>query len=164
MNIKLYEIEAQYILLAQSIIDNGGEVTHEQEQALQINKTDLEAKARGYGFIIKDIEHECDVIDSEIDRLKAMKTARVNTAERLKQRVSDAMQLFDVDEIKTPTLKLNFRKSESVDVLDLSLLDKRFIVTKVSESADKKAIKEAIKAGESVQGATISTNLNLQIK
>ena len=74
------------------------------------------------------------------------------------------MLLFEVEEIKTPLIKLNFRNSESVEITNESQLSDKFLVTKTVVTPDKKAIKDAIKAGEFVEGATISYNKNLQIK
>ena len=74
------------------------------------------------------------------------------------------MQLFDISELKTPTLKINFRKSESVDIADLNLLESEYKKVTITETADKTAIKDAIKNGIQVTGAVLKTNLNLQIK
>lgn len=164
MNLALYQIEQQYMILADLLISNGGEVTDEISVALKINQNDLEQKGKGYGYIIKDIEAEVDVISTEIARLTALKKARVNSIERLKTTLSDAMILFGINELKTATLKISFRKSESVEIENESLLDAKFMTVKITHTPNKTLIKEAIKNGESVMGACISENLNLQIK
>jgi hypothetical protein len=74
------------------------------------------------------------------------------------------MQLYDVEKIETPLIKLSFRNSESVEITNESQLDACFIVTKTVTTPDKKAIKDAIKSGQLVCGATISYNKNLQIR
>jgi hypothetical protein len=74
------------------------------------------------------------------------------------------MQMFDVTELKTPLLKINFRKSESIEVTDIDLLDADFVKTTITKAADKIAIKDAIKAEIPVRGAVLITNYNLQIK
>ena len=164
MKVALYQIEQEYMILADEIISNEGELTPELEARLTINQDQLEAKGKGYGYIIKDIESEIDAIDIEIKRLTGMKKQRNNAVERLKTSLSDAMQLFEISELKTPTLKINFRKSESVEVENIALLDKDYIKVVTTESADKTAIKEAIKNGVQVTGAVLKQNLNLQIK
>ena len=164
MKLSLYEIEKSQLQLIEALIDNGGEATPELEEALQINKDNLETKSTGYGFIIKQLDAECDIIDIEIKRLTALKKARVNSCDRLKYNISTAMQIFDVEEIKTPLFKISFRKSESVEVDNVDLLDEKFKKTQTTVTADKIAIKEAIKSGEVVIGAVIKSNRNLQIK
>jgi len=163
-NLSLFEIESQYKLLADTLIEAGGELTDGMETALQINKTDLETKARSYGYVVLDLESEVEQIEAQIKRLSAMKSARNKTIDRLKETVSNAMQLFEISEVKTATLKLNFRKSESVEIDNLDLLDATYKVEKVSVTANKVKIKEDIKAGINVLGAVLQVNQNLQIK
>jgi len=163
-NLSLFEIESQYRLLADTLIEAGGELTDGMETALQINKTDLETKARSYGYVVLDLESEVEQIDAQIKRLSAMKSARNKTIDRLKETVSNAMQLFEISEVKTATLKINFRKSESVEIDNLDLLDATYKVEKVSVTANKVKIKEDIKTGISVTGAILQVNQNLQIK
>ena len=96
--------------------------------------------------------------------MQQLKKVRTNLAERLKNTISDAMNLYEVEKIETPLIKLSFRNSESVEITNESQLDACFIVTKTVSIPDKKAIKDAIKNGEIVTGATISYNKNLQIR
>lgn len=164
MKVSLYQIEQKYLTLVESLIENGGELTPELETELAITKQDLQNKGVCYGFIVKELEGNIDLIDLEIKRLNALKKPLVNSIDRLKNNLSQAMQMFDVTELKTPLLKINFRKSESVEVTDIDLLDADFVKTTITKAADKVAIKEAIKQGENVQGAILVTNQNLQIK
>lgn len=164
MKVALYQIEQEYLNIVQSIIDAGGEITEEQETALSISKEQLQNKGICYGFIVKELEGNIDLIDLEIKRLNALKKPLVNSIDRLKNNLSQAMQMFEVTELKTPLLKINFRKSESVEIEDLALLDSNYIKVVTTKTADKVAIKDAIKNGENVQGAILVTNQNLQIK
>ena len=164
MKIALYQIEQEYMLLADEIIANEGELTPELEERLKINQDQLETKGKGYGYIIKDIEAEIMAIDIEIKRLTAMKKQRFNAVEKLEEPLKQAMLLHDISELKTPTLKISFRKSESVFIENPELLDKNYVTVVRTESPNKVAIKDAIKRGETVVGAVIVSNLNLQIK
>jgi hypothetical protein len=164
MKLALYQIEHEFIQLAEQIIDADGEVTPEQETALSINREQLEHKGRGYGFVIKEIEYQTDIIDAEIKRLQALSKTRKKAAERLREALSNAMQLFRVDKIETATLKISFRKSESVIIEDEGLLGDEYIVVTTSKSSDKTKIKQDLKAGKIILGATLQVNQNLQIK
>lgn len=165
MKLSLYKIEEEYLSIIESVLENGGELTPETETALRLNQANLETKGTNYGLVVKQLEGECDIIDSEIARLSGLKKTRVKLIDKLKENVSMAMQIYGIEEIKSPILKINFRKSESVEVEDLKLLDRKFIkVSEPVESADKTKIKEAIKAGETVMGAIIKINQNIQIK
>lgn len=164
MKLRLYNIQQEYISLAESIIDNDGLLSEEMEAALQINKDQLENKSQCYGFIVRQLEGECDMIDNEIKRLEAMKKSRGKTVDRLKESVSKAMLLYEIDKIETPTLKISFRKSESIEIEEESLIDEKYMTVKTTKTPDKKAIKEAIKAGEIVLGVTLKENQNIQFK
>ena len=158
----MYQIQSEYQQIADALTT--GELTPELEQALAISEHELEVKSVNYSFVIKDINDEISIINAEIDRLKDLKKVRENALERLKNNISNAMQLFQVDEIKTPLIKINFRKSEAVEVDNMALLDAKFLNEKVTITADKMAIKEAIKNGEDVNGARLVINNNIQIK
>lgn len=164
MKTSIYNITSEYQLLINKIIEAEGEITPEIEALLTINKEQLQDKGINYAYVIKQCDSDCDTIDLEIKRLNALKKVRSNLSERLKNTISSAMQLFEVEEIKTPLIKLNFRNSESVEITNEAQLAEKFLVVKTVVTPDKKAIKEAIKSGEFVEGATISYNRNLQIK
>jgi len=156
----LYKIKSEYLAIAQELTD--GECTPELEQALIITQENLQEKAINYGYVIKNFESEVDIIEEEIKRLNALKKARINAVDKLKNNISDAMQLFGILEVKAPTFKMNFRKSESIEIFEG--LDQEFITEKVSYQPDKIAIKNAIKEGRQINGAALVTNLNLQIR
>lgn len=160
----IYQIQNEFQLIIAEVINNEGEITPEIETALTINKEQLQSKAVDYSYVIKQLDSDCEQIDAELKRLQQLKKVRTNLAERLKNTISDAMNLYEVEKIETPLIKLSFRNSESVEITNESQLDACFIVTKTVTSPDKKAIKDAIKNGELVEGATISYNKNLQIR
>ena len=160
----IYQLTTEYKQLESILIENEGELTPDLEQALQINQDQLQAKGISYGYVIKSIEAESDIIDAEIKRLTQLKKVRDNAAERLKTTLKQAMEMYGVLELKTPTLKISFRKSESVEIIDMDLLDEKYITKKTTEMPNKTEIKEALKRGEVIEGAELRTNNNLQIK
>ena len=164
MKLTIYQIEQSYNQLAEELIDNGGELTPELSEALAITEEQLQNKSVAYSFVIKQIDSEVDIIDVEIKRLQAMKKTRENASERLRANIKHAMELFNIDEIKTPLVKINFRKSEAVEVDDVNKLSAPYKVVKVTEQADKAAIKSALESGIEIPGCRIVANRNLQIK
>lgn len=141
-----------------------GEVMPEMLVALKTSKQELQDKAVDYCYIIKSFDDEIDIYDKEIKRLQDRKKRMQNTQKRLKEAVSQAMQEFGIVKIKGKTLSISFKESESVEILDESLILPKFFKTKTEISVDKIAIKEAIKNGEEVQGVMLVKNNNLQIK
>jgi hypothetical protein len=156
----LYNIKSEYINIAMQLTD--GELTPELEQALEITEQNLHDKAINYGYVIKTLESEIDIVDAEIKRLQELKKSRNNAVEKLKTNITEAMELFGVTEVKAPTFKLSFRKSESIECDEF--VDSNYCSIKTSIAPDKVAIKQAIKEGKDVVGARLVVKNNLQIK
>jgi len=158
----LYEItqEAQYL----AVLLETEELTAELEEALIINQDQLQAKAVNYAKVIANYQAESDAIDQEIKRLKAMKESRDKKVEWLKESVKKAMLVSGIEKVESPIFKLSVRRSEAVEVDVVEALPSAFQNVKNVVTADKVAIKEAIKRGENVIGARIIENFNLQIK
>jgi hypothetical protein len=163
-NLNIFQIEQEYLNLANQLIESGGECSPELELQLTINQDQLEQKARGYGFVVKQMESDISIIDAEIKRLGELKKARLKTIDRLETTVSNAMQLYQIEKLETPTLKISFRKSESVEIDDEKAISFMYLKEKITYTVDKVAIKEAIKKGELVSGARLQQNKNIQIK
>ena len=162
----IFKIEREYRELAEQIIEAGGEVDEQTEQALAINKDSLQLKAVQYAMVIKDNDNTVDAIDKEIKRLTALKTAVTNTNERLKDTVHKAMDLYEITEIKGSNFKISFRESKSLEILDESVVPEKWKVSKTvtTVTIPKAPITAAWKAGEVVPGTNLATNKNLQIK
>lgn len=141
-----------------------GELTEELEQALVINQTELQEKAINYAYAIKSIESDMDIISEEIARLQALKKAKTEAVDRMKNAVIDAMQIYGIEKVTSPTLTLSIRRSEAVEVANDALLDPNYVSKKITFTPNKIAIKNAIKNGEAVEGAVIRENYSLQIK
>lgn len=163
-NLNIFQIEQEFLNLANELMESGGEVSPELELRLTINQNELEQKARGYGFVVKQMESDISIIEEEIKRLGELKKAREKTIERLETTLTNAMQLFEIQKLETPTLKISFRKSESVEIDNEKEIPKQFIKAKITYSIDKVAIKEAIKKGGVISGVRLQTNQNIQIK
>jgi hypothetical protein len=156
----LFNIKQEYLAIAQNLAE--GELTPELEQQLAITEANLQEKAINYGYVIKTFESEVDIIDAEIKRLQALKKTRTSAIDKLKDNISEAMLLFNITEVKAPTFKLSFRKSESIECDEV--VDQEYCNIKTTITPDKVAIKQAIKEGKEVLGARLIINNNLQIK
>ena len=141
-----------------------GEFTPEMELALVINQNEIQEKAINYGFVLKTFEGDVSLISEEIKRLTAIKKAKENAIDRMKDAVLSAMQIYSIEKVSSPTMNISIRRTESIEVPLIELLDERFVTEKIVKSADKIGIKKAIKDGEMIEGAFIQANYNLQIK
>jgi len=162
MKKSLYTISREAMEIASQLEE--GEFTPEMETALAINQNELQEKAINYAYAIKSMEDDVTAINEEIKRIQAIKTAKSNAIDRMKEAVSNAMQVYGIDKVTSPTLNLSFRRSESVEVDLVEALSNDFKIIKTTVIADKVAIKQAIKQGENITGARIVEKFNLQIK
>ena len=162
MEKSLFNIQADYLKIAEQLQENGGEITPELETALAINEAELTVKAGGYSDIIRYLEKYIETGKTEIERVQKLLKTADRTKERLKENIKNAMLMYGVEKIECGFTKIGLRKSESIEVTDENLLHDDFF--EVKKTVSKTKIKEAIKAGEPVMGAKLVQNLNLQIK
>jgi len=160
----IFKIQSEYQQIVTELIENGGELTPDLELAMQITKDNFHSKSESYGYCIREINYNKEIIEKEIERLQKLNRSCNKTIDRLKDNIELAMNTFEVDKIETPLIKISFRKSESVEVENVNQLPNEYKVIKVTESADKFKIKDAIKAGEKIEGCYLKTNRNIQIK
>jgi hypothetical protein len=158
----LYQItqEAQYL----AALLETEELTPELEAELLINQEQLQSKGINYAKVIANYQSESDQIDAEIKRLKAMKESRDKKVTWLTESLKKAMLVSGIEKIESPLFKISIRRSEAVEVEIPEALPIDWQVKKVTITADKVAIKKAIKEGYSITGARLVENFNLSIK
>ena len=162
MEKSLFAISQDLLNIWSELEENGGELTPEIEERLQLTQTELSVKAGNYVSFIKKLENEAEFlketyqakIQSEIKKREAL-------AERLRDALLQAVQRFG--DIQTDRLfKVTTRKSEAVEIIDESLVPNEFKTFKPVIS--KTDIKKAIKSGIKVEGAELRENINLMIR
>lgn len=165
MKLSLYQIESEYLEIAELLQENGGELTEDIETKLLINKDQLQVKSAGYAYVIKETEAEIKSIDDEIERLNKMKLARSNSIDRLKSAVKSAMELYGVEKIESNLIKITLAKSPaSVSIDDENLIQPKYKKKEIKISILKKEILNDLNAGLKVKGASlISDRKNIRI-
>jgi hypothetical protein len=159
----LFQITAQARELSLAL--ESGELTEELENELVINQTELQEKAINYAYVVRSLESDVSIIDEEMKRLTALKKTKTGAIDRMKESVLNAMLIYGIEKVTSPTLSLSVRNNpESVDIPMAELLDAKFLVTKTTVALDKVAIKKAIQNGENVEGATLVRTQSLVIK
>lgn len=164
MEKSLYKIDKELMALLEAIAEQEGEITPEQDEQLAINRYELETKAVDYSMAILQLNAWVEMADKEAKRVTAIKNAYKKTSETLKQRITDAMERYDIKEVKDATIKVSLRKSVQTIIDDLDQVPKQYKTVKVETTPDKTAIKKAIQEGEIIEGAHLEEKNNLQIK
>jgi len=139
-----------------------GELTPEMEEALKINEGEIQSKSIAYKEVIGNQKSYISRIDEELKRLQALKKASNRLVDNLEYNLLQAVKVYGDIEIGLTTITT--RKSESITVEDINTLPAKYKTVKVTEIADKKALKEAIKRGEVIEGVELVKNENLRIK
>lgn len=151
----LYEIDEA--ILACIDQETGEIIDGEKLDALQIER---EEKLESVALWIKDLKAEAEALKAEKQAFAERQKAAESKAESLKKWLADALA---GEKFKTTKVAVSFRKTQSVQVSDIWELDEKFV--KYAEpTADKAAIKAAIKAGEEVNGATLIESVSLSVK
>ena len=158
----LYNIQNNYSHLMAVIEESEGEITPEIEEQLAINEKDLQKKSISYLEVIKQKERFITDIDAEIKRLQALKKQNSKLVSFLKDRLLNAVNLFG--DFTVGTLSFGKRKSTKLNITDENRIDVKYTKRVLKVDIDKMKIKEAIKSGETVQGAELEENYSLKIK
>lgn len=152
---KLFEIDEA--IMACVDMETGEIIDSEQLDALEMER---EQKIENIACWIKNLLSDAEALKAQkqvfADRQKAVE----NKAASLKKYLSDylAGQKFSTDKVA-----ISFRKTSAVNVIDMTQIPENYL--KYAEpTADKMAIKAAIKAGEVVPGAEIVEDKSMSIK
>lgn len=152
---KLFKIDEA--IMACVDMETGEIIDSEQLDALEMER---EQKIENIACWIKNLLSDAEALKAQkqvfADRQKAVE----NKAASLKKYLSDylAGQKFSTDKVA-----ISFRKTSAVNVIDMTQIPENYL--KYAEpTADKMAIKAAIKAGEVVPGAEIVEDKSMSIK
>lgn len=152
---KLYEID-QAILNCIDL-ETGEIIDTEQLDKLTMER---ETKLENVACWIKELKAEAEALKAEKMAFAKRQQVAENKMESLKKYLAYAL---DGQAFKTTRASVTFRKSQAVEVADIWKLDENYLRYKEPE-ADKTAIKEALKAGQTVAGATLVENTSVIIK
>lgn len=181
MSKTLFEIQDSMMALVDLQVDyETGEVVQTEEQFNELYNSiemELTTKLDNTSSIIKMLNNELDLIDREKKRILALEKEKKRNVEWLTNRIdffirqqfTDENGVVDLEglnkyKLKLPHNNISFRKSESVEIEDISKIPKKYKAIEITEKPKKVDIKEAIKSGKIVKGASIKTNVKMSIK
>lgn len=152
---KLYEIDEQ---LMNCFDPETGELT--DEAAFEQLQMARDEKIESVALWVKDLASEAEALKAEKQAFADRQKAAENKAESLKNWLKYAL---NGTPFKTTRAAVSFRRTKSVKVDNVLDLPAEYI--RYGEpSADKKAIKQAIEAGQTVSGAELVENTSISIK
>lgn len=122
----------------------------------------LEDKVQNIWLLLQDWDWNIEKIKTEIDRLKKMKEVIENKSERLREYVKDNMIKLWTDKIETPLIKASLRKSESLEITDITKVPSEYIT--LEPKADKMTIKKDLKEWKIIEWVELKNNLSINFK
>ena len=152
----LYEIREELL----SVVDTDtGEITDTARfDELQM---EYEEKIENIALWIKTLNADAEAYKNEKNAFAEREKRARNKAESLKQYLTDTL---NGRKFTTLSVDINWRKSTSVEVDESKLPANWLREIPATHVVDKVEIAKALKAGEKIEGATLVTNNNIQIK
>ncbi|BAG26798.1 siphovirus Gp157 family protein [Limosilactobacillus fermentum] len=158
---KLYELSDKYKELSERE-DLDPEVLHDTLDA--INDA-IEDKADNIAAWIDDLTSAAKRKKAKAKEWNDSAKADLNKADSLKKYLIQELTYAGKKKMETDRFLLSTRNNAPSTVIDdETLIPDTFKNTKVTESVDKTAIKEAIKLGEDVPGAHLQASKSITIK
>ena len=170
-NLTLYECGDIFRLMTQYADPETGEITEEGISAIvaaqTTSLTHLTKLAKYIAFLTR-FQEDCKM---EENRIKSRRQIAENRVESIKKYLTPYVKA-EMERLGHPltvgTHTLSTRKSEAVEVSDLFTNDSQnrelWCTEKTTYTPDKAKIKEALKSGEQISGASLKENVSLQIQ
>lgn len=162
---KLYELSSNILQLETVLeeqLDAPEELRGEALKFLDELKVSKAEKIENCVSLLKNWEALEVAIKAEETALKARRESLEKRADWLKNYLSFCLQ--PGEKFESARCKVSWRKSESVEIQDESLIPEIYQKIETVTKIDKKAIKDAYSAGGEVPGAIIVKKNNLLIK
>jgi hypothetical protein len=151
---KLYEINEAIL---NCVDPETGEADPEKLDELMLMR---EEKLEGLALWVKDLKAEADAIKAEEKALAERRQAKERKAESIKAYLE---KVLAAQKFETSRAVCSFRKSQKVEITDLDKIPDDYLRYS-APTADKTAIKAAIKDGLIVEGAELVDSVTMSIK
>lgn len=155
---KLYELTAEY----DRLMDAEGE---EAETALAEICGSIQKKTEGICKFIANMDADVSALKAEEQRLSQRRKAIENKVESVRNYLMMQMLEHDITKIDAGLFKLSLSATSGQVVIDdQNTLPAKYKTIVQEVKVDKTAIKDAIKRGEAVPGASIAEGYSLRIR
>lgn len=157
----LYELTNQY----QQLLELESEIDEQTFiDTLQSIDEAIEDKAENLAKVIKEIESTVSVITNEISRLQSKKQTLNNRVANLKTYLQGEMEKVNKTKVKGALFTVNIQNNPpSLKVENTDKIPKSFYIEQ-EPTLDKKALKEAVKNGEVIEGVALVQTRSVRIR
>ena len=120
----------------------------------------FDVKVENIALWIKNLLSDAEAIKAEKNRLAERQKSCENKAKSLKEYLNTYL---DGQKFKTPRVSISYRKSDAVEVTDITKVKAEYLKP-VEPEVDKNKIKKALKEGAKLEGVILVQNQNMQIR
>lgn len=160
----LTQLAAEAMMIAQKLMESGGELTPELESALDVNKELLMKKVDGYVAIEDQFEAQAAYWKRKRDACDAIYKSFSGQIDRLRDRVKFVMNEMGVTEIAGVEHRYKLGKSAGKLIIeDESKIPNEFKMIVQTTVVDKEKVKAMMKDGFEVPGAKLEEMGSLRV-
>jgi hypothetical protein len=165
-DLTLYKIADQYLVDLQKLQDMD---IDEQTfvDTIEGLSGELELKATNVAMFVRNLEASAEAIKAAEKQMAERRKALEAKADRIRQYLLDNMTRTGITKIDCPYFVLSVRKNPpAVEVLNQDMIPTDFfdIPEPPPPILNKNRLKDALKAGEIIEGAKLTQGCSLQIK
>ncbi len=165
---RLWEVTDELAEVGALIAEAGGELTPELEERLARSEGAFESKVESVALFIRHSELEADNAKAEKERLAAIQKHHENAVRGLRTYLLRCLSTAGVQKVETHRARVRIQKSGTPSIQyggDLGVLPPSFVrVVPETRELDKKAITEALRAGEELpEGIQVSYSNSVRI-
>ncbi|WP_099974485.1 siphovirus Gp157 family protein [Lactobacillus terrae] len=156
----LYELTDNYMKLLDYAEDMDPTLFHDTLDSID---EAIEDKAVNYAKVDKELSKDELALKEDIQRLSLRATTIHNNRKKLKNNLAEQMESIGKEKIKTPEFTIWVQNNQpSLNTFDESKVPASYFETKYVLNNQK--LKEDLKKGKEVPGATLETGSSLRIR
>jgi hypothetical protein len=163
----LYDLAEEAVALDDLLAMDDGEWTDEAEALATELAGKLATKADAFGGYLRGLEAQDETLAAEIARLTARRRAVIARTAKLKQYGLLALQRMERPKVAGDLFTLAVQNNPPAVTLTVGAdaLPPQYVrVIPEQREPDKTAIRDALKRGETIDGATLTTTQSLRVR
>ena len=147
---RLYELAAEYQAVLDEVADAEGVLDEDLEARLDAIAGSLADKVDSCCAVVRTLEAEASALKAEEARLAERRRTRENEAARVVEYIRECLRSAGLQRVKGPRFSASLAKTPGKVVLDVEPAEvpSLFAKTETVVTVDKRAIGEALRAGE----------------
>jgi len=156
MNKSLIQITNEFLELDRMLIESGGELNEEIENALALNQKDLQVKVDKYKLYMDHLKQRTEYFkDLETEARDARKVFE-NSSDKLKDRIKYMMNTLNVNEIDGEAFRFKLIEGkDKVVINDQTAIPQDYFIPVTSFTLDKEKLLQDLQSGLKIDGVDI---------